>query len=81
MWMSTKILKSTEVIILNIVNIHTTGLGKWEPTGEVQMGMVRLAPFGGELAELAINATNFGQNAMVKALALTVLVSFRDILD
>lgn len=71
-----KIPKSTEVTTLNIANIHTTGPGKWQPTAEVQMGMARLAQFDGELVELAINATNFGQNATVKALALTVLVSF-----
>jgi hypothetical protein len=35
-----------------------------------------LAKFGGELPELAINAINSGRNAMVKALVLTVLVSF-----
>jgi hypothetical protein len=45
--------------------------------GELQMEMARLAQYGGELAELAINATNSGQSVMVRALVLTVLVSFR----
>jgi hypothetical protein len=40
--------------------------------------MARLAQFGGALAEPAINATNFGQNVTVKALALTVSVSCRE---
>jgi hypothetical protein len=35
-----------------------------------------LANFDGELPELVINAINSGQNVMVKALVLTVLVSF-----
>jgi hypothetical protein len=76
MWMFTKIPKSTEVTILNIANIHTTELGVWLPMGDLRLAMALLAQFGGELAELAINAINSGQNAMVKALVLTVLVSF-----
>ena len=50
-------------------------LGRWAPTGELQMGMARQAPYGGELAGLAISATNFGQNVMDKARVRTVLVS------
>ena len=46
-------------------------------TDELQMEMARQAQYGGELAEPAISATNSEQNAMVKALALTALVSFR----
>ena len=76
MWMFIKIPKSTGVTILNIDNTHTMELGQWVLTGELQMGTARLAQFGGELAEPAINATNSGQNAMAKVLVLTALVSF-----
>ena len=76
MWMFTNIPKSTEAITLKIANTHIMELGQWVPMGELQMGLARQAQYGGELAGLAISATNFGQNVMDKALALTVLVSF-----
>jgi hypothetical protein len=73
----TKIPKFTEVTMLNIDNTHITELEQWAPVGELQMGMARLAQYGGESAELAISATNSGQNVTARALVLTALVSFR----
>jgi hypothetical protein len=75
MWMCTKIPKSTERTRLNTANIHTPGREQRAQAGDMEMAPQ--APFGGALAELAINATSCEQNATAKAHALTALVSFR----
>jgi hypothetical protein len=70
--------KSTGITTRSIVNIHITGPELLQAMAEVlrSTALVLQGLFAGVLAELAINATNSGLNAMGKAPALTVLVRF-----
>jgi len=71
-WTFTKI-KFTEGTTRNIASIRMVRLDKPMEDRTPLMGMVHPAQSGGEFLELAINVTNFAQNAMDKVHALTVL--------